>query len=93
MIRWFSSLCKSVTSKSLVVEVRGFSKEAEICNRIQDILLVLYKRIETLSVHLTRGTRERCLFSKLYEEGIVVEEDLWPDKDKQVDHCIINSFF
>ena len=84
VIRWFNSICESVTSKSLVVEVRGFTEEVEICNKIQDTLLALYERTETFSVYLTPGTKEEGLFSKLYEVGIVVEEDIGHAEDKQV---------
>ena len=52
VIGWFNLICGSITTKSLVVEVCGFTKEAETCNKIQDILLALNSRIETLSVYL-----------------------------------------
>ena len=92
VIRWFNSICESVTSKSLVVEVRNFKNDVEICDKIQDTLLALYKRIETFSVYLTPGTKEKGLFSKLYEVGIVIEEDIDWDKDKQVLYCILSSY-
>ena len=92
VIRWFNSTCKSVTSKSLVIKVCRFSREVEICNKIQNTLLALYERIETLSVHLTPGTKEEGLFSKLYETGIVVEEDIRYHEDKQVGDWILTSY-
>ena len=92
MIRWFNSICESVTSKSFVVEVRGFTAEVAICNKIQDTLLVLYERIETFSVYLAPGTKDKKLFSKLYEAGIAVEEDVWYDEDKRVGDCILTSY-
>ena len=92
VIRWFNSICESVTSKSLVVEVRGFTEEVEICDKIQNPLLALCERIETFSVYLTPGTKEKGLFSKLYEAGIVVEEDIGEDEDKQVGDCILTSY-
>ena len=92
VIRWFNSICESVTSKSLVVEVRRFTEEVEICDKIQDTLLALYERIETFSVYLTPGTKEKGLFSKLYEAGIVVEEDVGYDEDKQVGDWILTSY-
>ena len=92
VIRWFNSICESVTSKSLVVEVRGFTEKEAICNKIQDTLLALYERTETFSVYLTPGTKEKGLFSKLHEAGIVVEEDVWYDEDKQVGDCILTSY-
>ena len=92
VIRWFNSICESVTTKSLVVEVRGSSNEVAICNKIQDTLLALYERIETFSVYLTPGTKEKRLFSKLYEVGIVIEEDIYWDRDKQVVYCILSSY-
>ena len=91
VIRWFNSICESVTSKSLVVEVRRFTEDVEICDRIQDTLLVLYERIKTFSVYLTPGTKEKGLFSKLYETGVVVEEDVGYDKDMQVGDRILTS--
>ena len=57
VIRWFNSICESVTSNSLVVEVRDFSEEVEICDKIQDTLLALHERIETFSVYLPLGTK------------------------------------
>ena len=92
VIRWFNSICESVTSKSLVVEVCGFTEEVAICNKIQDTLLALYERIETFSVCLPLGTKEEGLFSKLYEVGIVVEEDTWGNEDKVVADCILASY-
>ena len=52
MIRWFNSICESVTSRSLVVGMYRLSNQSEICNKIQDMLLALHTRIETLSVFL-----------------------------------------
>ena len=92
VIQWFNSICESVTSNSLVVEVRDFSEEVEICDKIQDTLLALHERIETFSVYLTPGTKEKGLFPKLYEAGIVVEEDLW-EETKQVVYCIPSSYY
>ena len=92
VIRWFNSICESVTSKSLVVEVREFTEKVEICDKIQDTLLALYERIETFSVYLTPGTKELGLFAKLYEAGIVVEEDIRYDEDKRVGDCILTSY-
>ena len=91
VIRWFNSICESVTSKSLVVEVRDFSEKVEICNKIQDTLLALYERIETFSVYLP-GTQDKKLFSKLYETGVVVEESILGDEDKEVADCILASY-
>ena len=91
VIQWFNSICESVTSNSLVVEVRYFSEEVEICDKIQDTLLALHERIETFSVYLPPGTKEEGLCSKLYEVGIVIEEFIWDDGDKQVGHSIPNS--
>ena len=92
VIRWFNSICESVTSKSLVVEVRDCQNEVEICDKIQDTLLALYERIETFSVYLTPGTKNNGLFSKLYETGVVVEEDVGKDEDKQVGDWILTSY-
>ena len=91
VIRWFNSICESVTSKSLVVEVRWFSEDVGICDKIQDTLLALYQRIETFSVYLTPGTKEQGLFSKLYEAGIVVEECIGGNTKNAVGYCILTS--
>ena len=87
--QWFNSICESVTSKLLVVEVCEFSNEAEICNKIQDSLLGLNARIETLSVYLPNTNMFRIevmkmddvrkLFPKLYAMGIVTEKHLNED--------------
>ena len=94
VIGWFNSICRSVTAKSLVVEVCGFTKEAETCNKIQDTLLALNARIETLSVYLFDTDRSwdemdnvRKLFPKLYEKGIVIKKRL--DDDKSVCHYFL----
>ena len=92
VIRCFNSICESVTSKSLVVEVLSFPMEVEICDKIQDTFLALRERIETFSVYLTPGTEEKGLFSKLYEVGIVIEEYIGEDRDKQVGHSIPTSY-
>ena len=91
-IRWFNSICESVTSKSLVVEVLNYSMEIKICDKIQDTLLALRERIETFSVYLTPGTEEKGLFSKLYEAGIVIEEHIDAYAFKQVVYCILTSY-
>ena len=90
VIRWSNSICESVTSRSLVVGLYGLSNESETCNKIQDILLGLHARIETLSIFLSGKdwwgeqilTVEdlRKLFSRLYEAGIVVERWLYGDE-------------
>ena len=94
VIRWFNSICESVTSKSLVVGLYGLINELEICNKIQDVLLPLRTRIETLSIFLStecfRGHQNvdledvRKLFLRLYEAGIVVEKWLEYDGDEAV---------
>ena len=76
VVQWFISICDSATSDSLVIEVRGFYVRDKICDKIQDTLLALHERIETFSAYLTPGTKEQGLFSKLYDEGIVVEEEI-----------------
>ena len=70
VIQWLNSICQSVTSESLVVEVRWFPEEVEICDKIQDTLLVLYERIETFSVYLTPGTTEKGLFRSCMRLGL-----------------------
>ena len=84
VIRWFNSICESVTSRSLVVNLYGLFNESEICNKIQDTLLALHTRIETLSIFLCRDSFPRQanlnlkdmreLLSRLYKAGIVVEK-------------------
>ena len=83
VIRWFNSICESVISRSLVVSLEGLFNEPEICNKIQEILLALHARTETLSIFLSPKSfpkqpnvdleEVRNLFSRLYEVGIVVE--------------------
>ena len=53
LFRRFNSICESVTSKPLVVEVGGLFNEPEGCNRLQVILLALHQRIDTLSIFLS----------------------------------------
>ena len=94
VIRWFNSICESVTSRSLVVCLDGLSNELSICNKIEDMLLALHTRIETLSVFLSGECFRRQqnvdledvrkLFPRLYEAGIVVENQLYWDGDEAV---------
>ena len=86
VIQWFASICASISSDSLALELDPFSEDLGVCNRIQDILLALYSRIEIFLVYLPIGTQKRRLFSKLYEVGIVVEGDLREDRDDTVCH-------
>ena len=86
VIQCFNSICESVTSRSLVVGLYGLINELEICNKIQDVLLPLRTRIETLSIFISGqdGWGQqilhvedlRKLFSRSYEAGIVVEKRL-----------------
>ena len=99
VIRWFNSICESVTSRSLVVCLYGLSNESEICNNIQDMLLALHTRIDTLSIFLSTRSfyREskvdmkdvRKLFSRLYEAGIVFEKWLFYFGDEAVSGCLL----
>ena len=101
MIRWFTSICESMTSRSLVVNLYGFSHELEICNKIEDMLLSLHTRIETLSIFISgecfreqqRVDTEdvRKLFSRLYETGIVVEKWLHWNRDEAVSGYFLTS--
>ena len=92
VIRWFNSICESVTSNSLIVDVDTLFMEVEICDKIQDTLLALRERIETFSVYLTPGTKEKGLFSKLYEVGIVIEEYIMNSEIRQVGRSIPTSY-
>ena len=67
---WFNSVCESVTSKSLVVELRRVSWNEKICNKIQDTILALKARTETLSVYVSAGYQVR---QELYLEWITGE--------------------
>ena len=99
VVQWFNSICKSVTSRSLVVCLYGLSNKLKICNKIQDMLLALHARIETLSIFLSgrsffTGQKVdledvRKLFSRLYEEGIVVEK--WLDRNEEVSGYVLTS--
>ena len=101
MIRWFNSICESVTSRSLVVGLYGLINELEICNKIQDMLLALHTRIETLSIFLSTKCFPidqnvdledvRKLFSRLYEAGIVVEKWLRWNGDEAVSDRFLTS--
>ena len=86
VIRGFSSICESVTSRSLVVEVYGLPKEWEVCSSIQNTLLALSERVENFCICLSeihwdervsmKKGRMQKLFSRLYEVGMVVENFL-----------------
>ena len=92
VICWFTSICESVMSKSLVVEVRGFSEKVEIYNKIEDTLLAMHERIGGFSVYFTPQTKAQGLFSKLYKAGIVVEDYITVNENKQVGSNI-RTFF
>ena len=98
VIQWFNSICESVTSRSLAVRLYGLSNESDISNKIQDVLLALHTRIETLSIFLSTkcfpGQKVdledvRKLFSRLYEAGVVVEKLL--DGDEEVSSYLLTS--
>ena len=101
VIRWFNSICESVTSRSLVIELYGLINESEICNKIQNMLLALHARIENLSISISgkadSGTQQvdledvRKLFSRLYEAGIVIEKWLDPYGDEAVSDYLLTS--
>ena len=101
VIRWFNSICESVTSRSLVVGLDRLSHESEICNKIQDILLALHTRIENLSIFVSGKDHfgmqvvdledVRKLFSRLYEKGIVVEQRLDHFGDEAVSGYLLIS--
>ena len=101
VIRWFNSICESVTSRSLVVGLYGLSNESEICNEIQEILLALHAKIENLSIFISGkkydGTQQvdledvRKLFPRLYEAGIVVEKWLDYFGDETVSDDLLTS--
>ena len=101
VIRWFNSICESVTSRSLVVSLDGFFNKPEICNKIQEILLALHARIENLSIFIS-GKDDigrqvvdledmRKLFPRLYEAGIVVEKWLAYSGDEAVSGYLLTS--
>ena len=99
VIRWFNSICESVTSRSLVVGLDGLPNESEICNKIEAILLALHTRIDTLSIFLSTESFYRAskvdmkdvrkLFSRLYEAGIVFEKWLFYFGDEAVSGCLL----
>ena len=101
VIRWFNSICESVTSRSLVVGLYKLFNESEICNKIQDMLLALHTRIGTLSISLPteplykaskvdlKDVRKQ--FSRLYEAGLVVEKSLLWDGDEAVSDYLLTS--
>ena len=101
VIRWFNSICESVTSRSLVVGLCGLSNGSETCNKIEDMLLALRTRIETLSIFLSRSSffagqkvdleDVRKLFSRLYEAGIVVEKWFEYDGSEAVSDDLLTS--
>ena len=88
VIGWFSSICESITSNSLVVEVCGLPEESQICNKIENVLLALSERIETLSVYLPQGTN---LFSRLCRVRVVVESTAGYSSDEEVRHFTLRS--
>ena len=92
MIRWFNSICESVTSKPLFIGVYGSSKKLEVCNKIEDTLLALYARIETFFVYLYMpGVKDKQkLYPRLYKAGIVLEEEEWPEA---VSHYSLTFYF
>ena len=101
VIRWFNSICESVTSRSLVVDLYGLSNDSEICNKIQEILLALHAKIENLSIFVSGkdhiGTQQvdlkdvRKLLSRLYEAGTVIEKWLGSYGDGAVSSHLLTS--
>ena len=99
VIQWFNSICESVTSRSLVVDLYGLSNKSEICNKIQETLLRLHAKTVNLSVYLTHKNPwgyesmkiddMRKLFSRLYDAGIVIEKRL--NDNELVSHRFLTS--
>ena len=86
VVQWFNSICESVTSSSLVVEVHGFRRNLKICSEIEDMLLALYERVKISHIYMTGLRLEEDgvvrkddipnLFPRLYELGIVIQKRL-----------------
>ena len=101
VIRWFNSICESVTSRSLVVGLDGLFNRSEICNKIEDTLLALHARLENLSIFLSTSSFHRKSkvdledvrkqFSRLYEAGIVVGKLLLYFEDEAVSGYLLTS--
>ena len=99
LLRWFDSICESVISNSLVMEVPGLSDEPDICNKMQETLLRLHARAVNLYVYLTHENQwgyefmkiddMRKLFSRLYDAGIVIEKRL--NDNELVSHRFLTS--
>ena len=99
VIQWFNTICDRVTSRSLVIEVGGFPEESKICDKIQNTLLAMNAKVETFSVHLSserwkgkeamRNEKMKQLFSRLWEAGIAVTQNIQRDLNKCVGHCIL----
>ena len=71
--QWSDSICESMTSQSLLVQLRTFPQQPKRCE-IESILLSLKKRIQSFSVFLDnhREDRQRVI-PRLYEACIVTE--------------------
>ena len=91
---WLRLTCESVVSRSLVLAIVDFPVQLEICNKIQDAVLTMYRRMENLSVHLSRPTEDvRQGLSTLYEAGIVVEKATSYQENEAVSDFVLTFNF
>ena len=76
-VQWFRSLCESVASEKITIQVEGFPKGVDGCRTIEDTLLSLNahgKLTENRPIYLDEWRVDReTLFPRLYGLGIVTQ--------------------
>ena len=87
-IRWFTSICESIRSESLVIALNHLEEGMERYNNmIHDVLSNLRQRTKNFSIYVSGISREgyvimekekaRKLLPRLYDEGLVEGVDIW----------------
>ena len=76
-VQWFRSLCESVASEKITIQVEGFPKGVDGCRRIEDTLLSLNahgKLTKNRPIYLDEWRVDReTLFPRLYGLGLVTQ--------------------
>ena len=74
VIPWLRSVCQSLVSPSLKIQLFELPEDSELCAEIEGMLLALNTTAMSLDIYLDVYHDERfTLFPKLYEAGIVTE--------------------
>ena len=76
VVKWFKSVCETVTSQSLKIEVSGLPHQWYSCSEIEEVLLALSKKVKELHVRVDEEFYyAEEIFPKLHRDGILMVEN------------------